>query len=139
MKAIRIKPRILALAALLATVPLTALAVDSELTPAIKQGQTRVVTDMLKRSIDVNARETDGTTPLQWAIYNEQRDLVRALLRADADPELANREGKTLRATVLAVEESVVVLRMKNGVVYRYEIANLSDESQSKLNAAVAK
>ena len=44
-----------------------------------------------------------------------------------------NREGKTIRATALRVEGDVVLLRMKNGRVYRYPVKNLSDESRAKL------
>jgi len=44
-----------------------------------------------------------------------------------------NREGKTIRATLLKIEGDIAVLRMKGGVVYRYPIAQLSDKSQAEL------
>ncbi len=44
-----------------------------------------------------------------------------------------NREGNTIVATVVRIESDIVILRLGNGQVYRYPIANLSDESQAKL------
>lgn len=45
-----------------------------------------------------------------------------------------NREGRTIRATLLRVEGSVALLRMSNGQVYRVPVEKLSDESRAKLN-----
>jgi hypothetical protein len=44
-----------------------------------------------------------------------------------------NREGKSIIATLLKVEGDVAVLRLANGTVHRYPIANLSDESRAAL------
>ena len=44
-------------------------------------------------SVDVNARQPDGSTPLLWAVYEDDADRVRRLLDAGADPSLANRYG----------------------------------------------
>ena len=44
-----------------------------------------------------------------------------------------NREGKRIIATLLKVEGEVAVLRLANGAVHRYPIANLSDESRTAL------
>jgi uncharacterized protein len=44
---------------------------------------------------DVNRRGVDGSTPLQWAVYNGDAAEVRRLLRAGADVTLANRYGAT--------------------------------------------
>ena len=54
---------------------------------------------------------------------------------APKEQDWTNREGKTIRATALRVEGDVVLLRMKNGAVFRYPIKNLSDESRAKLPA----
>lgn len=125
MKTLRLRPRTLVLATLLATAPLTALAVDSELTTAIKQGQTRVVSELIRSKADVNAPERDGTTPLQWAVYHEQPDLVRALLRADADPELANREGVSpLALAVMMGNADIAKLLIDAGADVNKPLAN---------------
>ncbi len=40
---------------------------------------------------DVNAPDADGTTPLAWAVYNDDLPAAQRLLHAGADPKLANR------------------------------------------------
>jgi ankyrin repeat protein len=47
------------------------------------------------RSEDVNRRLVDGSTPLQWAVYQGDVAEARRLLRAGADVSLANNYGAT--------------------------------------------
>jgi uncharacterized protein len=51
---------------------------------------------------DVNRRNADGSTPLQWAVYNNDAAEVKRLLRAGANVALANNYGAT--AMTLAAE-----------------------------------
>jgi ankyrin repeat protein len=44
---------------------------------------------------DVNRRNPDGSTPLQWAVYNGDVAEVKRLLRAGANVTLANNYGAT--------------------------------------------
>jgi hypothetical protein len=44
---------------------------------------------------DVNRRNADGSTPLQWAVYNGEVAEVKRLLRAGADVSIANNYGAT--------------------------------------------
>lgn len=45
-----------------------------------------------------------------------------------------NKAGKKIEATLMKVEEDKAVLKMKkDGKIYRYPIANLSEESQTKI------
>jgi ankyrin repeat protein len=44
---------------------------------------------------DVNRREVDGSTPLQWAVYHGDVAEVRRLLNAGADVSMANNYGAT--------------------------------------------
>jgi len=44
---------------------------------------------------DVNRRNPDGSTPLQWAVYNGDVAEARRLLRAGANVSLANNYGAT--------------------------------------------
>ncbi len=47
------------------------------------------------RTSDVNRRNPDGSTPLQWAVYKGNVAEARRLLRAGADVSLANNYGAT--------------------------------------------
>jgi len=47
------------------------------------------------RKVDVNHRNPDGSTPLQWAVYNGDVSEARRLLRAGASVALANNYGAT--------------------------------------------
>src|SRR5689334_17093502 len=47
------------------------------------------------RKQDVDKRNPDGSTPLQWAVYNGDVAEAKRLLRAGADPKLANNYGAT--------------------------------------------
>jgi ankyrin repeat protein len=51
---------------------------------------------------DVNRRKDDGSTPLQWAVYNGNVAEVKRLLKAGADVSLVNNYGVT--AMSLAAE-----------------------------------
>jgi ankyrin repeat protein len=47
------------------------------------------------RGGDVNRRNPDGSTPLQWAVYNGDVAEVKRLLRLGADASIANKYGAT--------------------------------------------
>ena len=51
--------------------------------------------DPSRRSEDVNRRNPDGSTPLQWAVFKGDVAEVRRLLRAGANVSLANNYGAT--------------------------------------------
>ena len=51
--------------------------------------------DAQTKKTDVNRRNPDGSTPLQWAVYNGDVAEVKRLLRAGADVSLANKYGAT--------------------------------------------
>ena len=64
----------------------------------------------------------------------ESMEKVKGALPEPSSPKSwTNREGKSIIATLLKVEGDVVVLRLANGTVHRYPIANLSDESRESL------
>ncbi|HKH75257.1 MAG TPA: ankyrin repeat domain-containing protein [Vicinamibacterales bacterium] len=62
---------------------------------------------------DVNRRNPDGSTPLQWAVYNGDVTEAKRLLRAGADVTIANKYGAspmTLAAEVGNAEMLKVLL-----------------------------
>jgi len=48
-----------------------------------------------KQRADVNAADPDGTTPLAWAVYNDDLLTAQRLLREGANAKTANRYGVT--------------------------------------------
>ena len=52
-------------------------------------------TPAVKSAADVNRRNPDGSTPLQWAVYEGNVAEVKRLLRAGADVTIANHYGAT--------------------------------------------
>ena len=60
---------------------------------------------------DVNHRNTDGSTPLQWAVYEGKTLEVRHLLEAGADVSLANDYGATAMSLAAEVAD-VAILKL---------------------------
>ena len=60
----------------------------------VRTGQREaVLAAITSPDIDVNATDPDGATALLWATYKVDHELVRALLKAGAKPNLANHYG----------------------------------------------
>jgi ankyrin repeat protein len=58
---------------------------------------------------DVNRRNPDGSTPLQWAVYEGDVDEVRRLLAAGADVSIANRYGATAMGLAAEVADTEIL------------------------------
>jgi ankyrin repeat protein len=67
----------------------------SQTDPSAKALSRRSATREGGRAQDVNRRNVDGSTPLQWAVYNGDVAEARRLLKAGADVTLANNYGAT--------------------------------------------
>ena len=69
---------------------------DLRLVDAAKQRNSAAVRALLKTpGLNVNARQGDGATALEWAVYWEDADMVAQLIHAGADVNLANDLGAT--------------------------------------------
>ena len=81
--------------------------------PPAKTSATGSGSSRTTNKADVNRRNPDGSTPLQWAVYNGDVAEVRRLLRAGANVALANNYGAspmTLAAEVANTDVLKVLL-----------------------------
>jgi uncharacterized protein len=60
-------------------------------------------------SADVNRRNADGSTPLQWAVYEGDAESVRRLLKAGADASLANTYGASPMGLAAEVADTAIL------------------------------
>ena len=58
---------------------------------------------------DVNHRKADGSTPLQWAVYEGDAAKVRELIRAGADVSLANDYGASPMGLAAEVADTAIL------------------------------
>src|SRR5262249_54751424 len=94
MKLMRLKfPGTIGLVLLLAASGARLSAADNPLIAAIKQGDTARVRTLLQQHADVNARDLDGTTALDWAVRRDDVETVGLLLNGGASATAANRYG----------------------------------------------
>src|SRR5437870_1468428 len=68
---------------------------DVQIADAVKERDHAVVLRLLKRGVDVNAPQMDGTTALHWAAHWGDLDTVQVLLRAGANADATTRYGVT--------------------------------------------
>ena len=58
---------------------------------------------MIASGADVNQTQPDGTTPLHWATYKVDRELVLALIKKGARADVVNRYGASPLAEAIKV------------------------------------
>jgi uncharacterized protein len=64
------------------------------------------------RGADVNATQGDGTTPLHWAVYKVDRELVAALLKSGAKPDVTNKYGSSPLAEAAKLGDLALVRQL---------------------------
>jgi len=82
--------------------------------PATKSTPAKVAP--ARKGDDVNRRNDDGSTPLQWAVYDGDLEKARRLIRAGADVAAVNNYGAS--AMGLAAEEGnadMIALLLESG------------------------
>ena len=83
------------LIALCCACTLAASSLDLRMVEAIKNQDQSAARSLLKQHIDVNAREADGATALEWAAYRDDLEMAELLIRAGAKVNAANDLGVT--------------------------------------------
>lgn len=82
---------------------------ESGLADRIQAGDRRAAFAMIAAGADVNATQPDGTTPLHWAAYRVDRELVDALLKKGARANVVNRYGASPLAEAARVANAALV------------------------------
>ena len=75
----------------------------SALADRIQAGDRRGALAMIAAGADVNQAQPDGTTPLHWAAYRVDRELINALLKKGARAKVVNRYGASPLAEAVRV------------------------------------
>lgn len=78
---------------------------------AVKKGEHREVKLMALGTINLNARDLDGTPALMLAIENGDGVMVSMLLREGADPDIMDRESGETALTMAAGRNSEDLVR----------------------------
>src|SRR4029453_6918905 len=97
------------LVALVVAVNLTAAGTEPRLVDAVKAGDRETVRALLKRSVQVNTPDVDGTTALHWAVRAADLETGRLLLRARAEVNAANRYGVTALSLAATIGNSAML------------------------------
>jgi uncharacterized protein len=107
---------------------------QSVLADRIQAGDRRAALTTIAQAADVNSTQPDGSTPLHWAVYRVDRELVQALLKKGARPNVANRYGATpLTEAVRVANAELVELLLDAGA--NANAANEDDETALMLAA----
>jgi uncharacterized protein len=70
-------------------------AADGRLADLIRHGDAARAHELVRSGSNVNATAGDGSSPLLWAVYQSDLDLIHTLVTAGADVNAANRLGMT--------------------------------------------
>jgi ankyrin repeat protein len=82
----------------------------------IQAGDRKVALDLIAAGADVNGAQPDGTTPLQWATYRVDRELVDRLLKRGAKANVANHYGASpLHEAVRVADPELVGMLLEAG------------------------
>ncbi len=66
---------------------------DRQLFDAVRGDDRRAVEQSLRQGLNPNERDSDGTSPLAWAVMRSNLETSAMLLKAGADPNLTNELG----------------------------------------------
>jgi ankyrin repeat protein len=85
---------------------------DSPLADLIEAGDSKGALALINAGADVNAAQNDGSTPLLWAVYQVDEELVNALLRREANPNALNNFGSSPLAEAAKLSNVNLVERL---------------------------
>lgn len=123
-------------AALFLTAAAGAAQAESALADAIQAGDRSDALAMIADGADANAVQADGSTPLLWAVYRVEPELVQALLDAGADPDAMNEFGASPLAQAVELSDARLV-KMLLDAGANPDAANMDGQTALMLSANV--
>ena len=91
-------------------------AAQTTLVDAARNDDHAAAMGLLAERADPNQAESDGTTPLHWAVHNDDAELVQRLLAAGANVAAANDYGATpMSEAAVAANPAVLEALLKAG------------------------
>jgi ankyrin repeat protein len=78
----------------------------------IQNGERTAALALIDDGADVNAAQGDGTTPLHWAVYKVDRELVAELLKAGANADATNKYGSSPLAEAAKLGDLALVRQL---------------------------
>lgn len=107
---------------------------DTGLGELVRAGEIREARELLEQGADVNQPLADGSTALHWAVYQVEPDLVEALLRREANPDVKNIFGSTpLQEAVKVASIPMVEMLLNAGA----SIDAANEDGQTPLMLAI--
>jgi ankyrin repeat protein len=107
---------------------------DATLADRIEAGDRKAALDLIAGGADVNRAQPDGTTPLQWAVYRVDRELVDRLLKKGAKANVTIRYGASpLHEAVRVANAELVGMLLEAGA--DANAANADDQTALMLAA----
>ena len=90
-------------------------AAAADLVDAVQRNDAAAVIAALENGADSNAPSVDGTTPLHWAVHNDNLTLVERLIDAGADVDASNDYGSTPLTEAAVVGNAKIVELLVEG------------------------
>ena len=83
-----------------------------DLVEAAKAQQVSRAVQLIDQGADVNARSSDGTTALLWAVHYDELPLIERLLKAHADVRLINDYGASALSQAAGYGDTAVMEKL---------------------------
>ena len=87
---------------------------QASLAERIQAGDRKAALEMIRAGANVNEAQADGATPLHWAVYRVDVELVEQLLKRGAKSDVANRYGASPLAEAVKVANTKLVEMLLN-------------------------
>ena len=80
---------------------------------AIEEEKVEAIESLLCNGVDVNIKNSDGSTPLHWAIQmNKNVEIIKCLIENGANVSAKNNDGSTLLHEAAMWNDNVEVSRL---------------------------